>query len=145
MTVYSITIPGRPVPKARPRLGVRGKTAYVYTPPATREYEKLVGWVAKCNRCKPIDGAVAVTLTVYTRGKMDVDNIAKSILDGLNGVAYEDDDQVVELLVKKHKVKRKEEERVEIEIREAVGRRANEPSISRAATWGCRNNDARPI
>ena len=28
-------------------------------------------------------------------------------------------DQVVELLVRKHKVKRKEEERVEIEIREA--------------------------
>ena len=40
--------------------------------------------------------------------------------DGLTGVAYEDDDQVVELVVRKHKVKRKEEERVEIEIREAV-------------------------
>jgi len=48
---------------------------------------------------------------------MDVDNVAKSVLDGLNGVAYEDDDQVVELLVKKHKVKRKEDERVEIEVR----------------------------
>ena len=28
MTVYSITIPGRPVPKGRPRLGVRGRKAY---------------------------------------------------------------------------------------------------------------------
>lgn len=117
MQAVKITVPGRPVPKGRPRLGVRGKTAYVYTPPATREYEKLVGWVAKCSGCKPIDGAVAVTLTVYTRGKMDVDNMAKSILDGLNGVAYEDDDQVVELLVRKHKVKSKADERVEIEIR----------------------------
>ncbi len=116
--VIRVIVPGRPVPKGRPRLGVRGKTAYVYTPPATREYEKLVGWVAKCNRCKPIDGAVAVTLTVYTRGKMDVDNIAKSILDGLNGVAYWDDDQVVDLRVRKFKVKNKAEERVEIEIRE---------------------------
>ncbi len=31
---------------------------------------------------------------------------------------YEEADQVIELLVRKHKVKRKEEERVEIEIRE---------------------------
>ena len=36
----------------------------------------------------------------------------------MNGVAYEDDDQVVDLQVRKYKVKRKEEERVEIEIRE---------------------------
>jgi hypothetical protein len=30
MTVYSITIPGRPAPKARPRLGVRENTATSY-------------------------------------------------------------------------------------------------------------------
>jgi len=115
-----ITIPGRPVPKARPRLGVRGRKAFVYTPPDTKEYEKLVGWVAKSVGCRPVEGPVSVSLNVYARGKLDADNIAKSILDGLNGIAYDDDDQVIELLVRKHKVKRKEEERVEIEIREAV-------------------------
>lgn len=114
-----IIIPGRPVPKGRPRLGVRGRKAYIYTPPATREYEKLVGWVAKCSGCRPTEGPVSVSLVVFCRGKMDVDNVAKSVLDGLNGVAYEDDDQVVELLVRKHKVKSKADERVEIEIREA--------------------------
>lgn len=36
------------------------------------------------------------------------------------GIAYEDDDQVAELLVRKHRVKAAAEERVEIEIREAV-------------------------
>jgi crossover junction endodeoxyribonuclease RusA len=113
-----IIIPGRPVPKGRPRLGMRGKKAYVYTPPVTKKYEKLVGWVAKSVGCRPVEGPVSVSLNVYARGKLDADNIAKSILDGLNGIAYEDDDQVVELLVRKHKVKRKEEERVEIEIRE---------------------------
>ena len=116
--IHKITIPGRPVPKGRPRIGVRGRTAYVYTPPATVEYEKLVGWIAKSLGCRPLEGPVSVSLNVYARGKLDADNIAKSILDGLNGIAYEDDDQVVELLVRKHKVKRKEEERVEIEIRE---------------------------
>jgi len=114
-----ITIPGRPVPKARPRLGVRGRKAYVYTPPETREYEQLVGWVAKSAGCRPVEGPVSVALSVYVKGRLDADNIAKSILDGLNGIAYEDDDQVVELLVRKHRVKAAAEERVEIEIREA--------------------------
>jgi Holliday junction resolvase RusA-like endonuclease len=31
--------------------------------------------------------------------KADLDNIAKSVLDGLNGVAFYDDRQVAELLV----------------------------------------------
>ena len=118
--MIKVIIPGRPVPKTRPRLGVRGRTAYVYTPPQTKEYEKLVGWVAKAAGCRPVKMPVAVVLDVYIKRKLDADNIAKSILDGLNGIAYEDDDQVVELLVRKHKVKRKEEERVEIEIREEV-------------------------
>lgn len=61
---------------------------------------------------------MSVELDIFTQRRMDVDNVAKSVLDGLNGVAYEDDNQVVELLVRKHKVTRKEEERVEIEIRE---------------------------
>ena len=33
--------------------------------------------------------------------KPDTDNIAKSILDSLNGIAYKDDKQVVELIVYK--------------------------------------------
>lgn len=112
-----ITIPGRPVPKGRPRLGVRGRRAYVYTPPATKEYERIVGWMAKSSGCQPFDGPVHVRLDVFTRGKLDVDNVAKSVLDGLTGVVYEDDDQVVELLVRKHKVKDKADERVEIKVR----------------------------
>lgn len=32
----------------------------------------------------------------------DVDNIAKAVMDALNGVAYCDDSQIVELIVRKH-------------------------------------------
>lgn len=32
---------------------------------------------------------------------MDVDNLAKPILDGLKGVVFEDDSQVTELLIRK--------------------------------------------
>lgn len=119
MQPIRITIPGRPIPKGRPRLGIRGRKAYVYTPPKTAEYEKLVGWVAKCSGCRPVDGPVAVDLDIYVRIRMDLDNVAKSVLDGLNGIAYQDDGQVVELLVKKHKVTNTADERVEIEIRKA--------------------------
>lgn len=115
-----ITVPGRPVPKGRPRLGMHGRKAYVYTPPETREYEKLVGWVAKAVGCKLASKPVAMTLEIFVRRKMDIDNVAKSILDGLNGIAYEDDDQVVELHVRKHRVKDTADERVEIEIREVI-------------------------
>jgi Holliday junction resolvase RusA-like endonuclease len=40
--LVKFTVPGRPIPKGRPRLGIRGRKAYVYTPPETREYEKIV-------------------------------------------------------------------------------------------------------
>ena len=113
----NITIPGRPVPKARPRLGMRGKTAYIYTPARTKEYEEFIGWTAKAAGCKPLEGPVEVELWCYTKGRADVDNLSKSILDGLNGIAFEDDSQVVDLHVHKRKVKA--DERVEIEIREA--------------------------
>lgn len=71
---------------------------------------------------KTIDGAVAVLIAAYFTPpksdskkererkcaglascplKPDVDNIAKIILDGLNGVAFKDDKQVVGLAVSK--------------------------------------------
>lgn len=34
--------------------------------------------------------------------KPDLDNVAKAVLDALNGIAYEDDAQVVELVVRKY-------------------------------------------
>jgi len=38
---------------------------------------------------------------IYPTIKPDTDNIAKSILDSLNGIAYKDDKQVVMLTVEK--------------------------------------------
>jgi len=50
--------------------------------------------------------------------KPDADNIAKIILDSLNGIAYTDDSQVVNLKIEKHY---SEKPRVEIEITELGG------------------------
>lgn len=50
----------------------------------------------------------------YTK-KPDIDNIAKAILDGLNGIAYTDDNQVSDLEVQKIYGERA---RTEVEIEE---------------------------
>ena len=39
---------------------------------------------------------------IYPTTKPDTDNIAKSILDSLNGIAYKDDKQIVSLKVDKY-------------------------------------------
>lgn len=83
-------IPGPPVPKGRPRLG-RG---IIYTPAKTKAYEATVAAFAKLAGASPSSGPVAVGIYINASGKWDLDNCIKSILDGLNGVAYHDDSQV---------------------------------------------------
>ena len=77
-----IVIPGRPVPKGRPRFGRGGN---VYTPKRTREYEELVGWYAKQCIPEPLKGDIELHIKVYVKNNVfpDIDNIAKAIMDGL--------------------------------------------------------------
>ena len=110
-------VTGQPVAKARPRMARRGKAVWAYTPKTTKEYEELVAssFVKKYKKFKPIEGPVSVealimlnapayVLKLWKRGayphhtkKPDIDNIMKSILDALNGVAWLSDSQVVEM------------------------------------------------
>jgi crossover junction endodeoxyribonuclease RusA len=95
--IASFTVDGRPVPKGRPRVTQHG----TYTPQRTRDYERRVGWgyVQVSSRRRPDpDAEFAVTCVFHTASRADVDNLAKAVLDGLNGVAWKDDSQVVELL-----------------------------------------------
>ena len=108
-----IIIPGRPVPKGRPRFGRNGQ---VYTPKKTREYEELVGWYTKQCMTEPLKGNVMLHIKTYVKKNIfpDLDNIAKAIMDGLNGIAYKDDRQVMCLTVQRLRG----EERVEILLEE---------------------------
>lgn len=93
MTV--IEIPGTPVPKQRPRL-VSGR---VFTPSKTHAAEELIAWKARAAGARISTSDVSVTVGFYFTGKRrgDIDNLVKTVLDALNGVAYVDDRQVVHL------------------------------------------------
>lgn len=90
----SFTVPGRPVPKARPRVAVEGRSARVYTPRKTRDYEETVGWCARPHCREPLLTPVQLVLRAFLerRGQVpDLLNITKAIEDGLNTIAYRDD------------------------------------------------------
>lgn len=100
--------------KRRPKIATKGGHSHAYTPTATLEEEALVAAAYKGEKHQ---GAVKVTVHIYKAlptskpkrverernlTKPDIDNVLKAVLDGLNGVAYEDDAQVVEVSVTKH-------------------------------------------
>jgi crossover junction endodeoxyribonuclease RusA len=94
------TIPGKPQPKERPRRGAGG---IWYTPTKTKKYERLVAMCAMAEGVR-FKGSVEVTIDIYwpDNRKRDLDNTAKSICDGMNGIVYADDSQISKLTVTKH-------------------------------------------
>lgn len=107
------TVPGKPVGKQRPRtFQANGRTRTI-TPQKTKDYEEIVKWCYyRIAKNEKFDGAVSVYICVFVKPpksqkteyptqKPDVDNIAKTILDALNGIAWGDDSQVCELTIKK--------------------------------------------
>ena len=99
-----IIIPGEPVPKGRPRMAVTSHGKRVtYTPERTNRYAKSVEKWALTQRVKPMKGPLRVSIWFWIKRKgswntIDIDNLAKGILDPLNGIAWEDDKQIVDLL-----------------------------------------------
>ncbi len=120
---FTFEIVGEPQGKGRPRFSTRGGFVKTYTPEKTASYENFVK-LCYLNKYKgkKLDGEIIAEIIAYfsipnifskkkrseaIEGKImptkkpDTDNIAKTILDSLNGIAFEDDKQVVALLVKK--------------------------------------------
>lgn len=141
---HTFEIPGEPTGKGRPRFsGGKSGRVHTYTPEKTAKYEQLV------RRCWRESGGesygdrqVRVSICAYFPipksypkkrveaicmfgeqpvKKPDCDNIIKVILDALNGLAYDDDRQVVAVCCIKRYAVRGREPGVVVEISEAAG------------------------
>jgi len=127
-----LTIPGKPMGKQRPKFG----KGFTYTPEKTVSYENYVKELFIIQGEEQLFGALKADITAYFEipkskskkdkelmikavkrpcSKPDSDNIAKIILDSLNGIAYADDSQIVELRVRKYYA---EEPKVILELEE---------------------------
>lgn len=121
----SFTILGEPQGKGRPRFARAGNYVRTYTPDKTAAYENLVKLeyerqcrgqkfgdteqldlrifayygvpqsASKKKKCQMLDGIIRPSK------KPDMDNVVKVIADSLNNVAYKDDTQIVDAMVRK--------------------------------------------
>lgn len=131
-------VPGEPKGKARPRVftNKEGKSQAV-TPQDTLSYENLVRWVfTNTMEARKLQGEIEAKIVamypipknmtkknrqlidegkLHPTKKPDLDNVAKIILDSLNKIAFDDDSQIIRLIVEKHF---SDEPRVEVTLRE---------------------------
>lgn len=96
-----LTVPGQPVTKARPRV----YQGHGITPAKTKAAEARIKavYLKKYAGCKPFDDDIIMHATFYTqdRRRVDYDNLAKLVTDALNGIAYNDDSQIVKSIIYK--------------------------------------------
>jgi Holliday junction resolvase RusA-like endonuclease len=103
----------RPYPKQRPRFA----NGHTYTPNTTKAYETTIAQEYALKRMKKHEGTLSVYIIFRYRIppvkakkvkigepchiKGDVDNLIKSVLDALNGIAYTDDSQITKVSAEK--------------------------------------------
>jgi Holliday junction resolvase RusA-like endonuclease len=118
--VIHFHVEGIPKPKKRPRFRQFNGIVQSYTDKGTREYEDHVRLTSQTamGTTEPIETAVGVYMYIRLPipkshskkrtedclegrekpiKKPDIDNLAKSLLDGMNGVVFKDDSQIVSL------------------------------------------------
>ena len=128
MPELHVTIPGKPIPAARPRVTRYG----TYIPKPQQEYMEIlkssIATAMHSQRCEiartgvPVELAVSVhvpwpkaarksdaTTTVPLVTRPDGDNYLKMAMDAGNRVIYEDDSQVWRMTVEKWRVERGKE------------------------------------
>ena len=136
--MVKFTIYGEIVSAMRPRASFYGGHAHIYQPKENVQYQNLVSMAYKeaTDMYYTRDKALNIEIHAYFKypsaitplqkemarnglyaclKHKDLDNIAKNILDGLNGIAYDDDKQIVDLHITKSY---DDQERVEVVIRE---------------------------
>ena len=116
-----IIVPGEPVAKGRPRMTRNG---HVYTPQKTRDYENRIKHCFYTQGGEKLNGPIELIMNAYFTmpknakrymcRRPDIDNIVKTI-DALNGIAFDDDRQIIKVTAEKFF---SVEPRLEIELKE---------------------------
>ena len=72
--------------------------------PKTKEFTKHINDICLINRVKPFkkDISFYMDILISKRNNYDIDGLLKLLFDSLNGLAYIDDKQIVDLRVRKH-------------------------------------------
>lgn len=121
----TFVVPRKPVAKGRPRFA-RLPTGFIrtYTPKATSDFENSVRAIAgrAMDGKTLLDGPVSVRIqfnmqipkwwpkkkrqaasifAILPTTKPDLDNLAKSVLDAINGIVFADDSQITDLIITK--------------------------------------------
>lgn len=140
----NFTVPGDPVPKGRPKFTTVNGRAKAYTPKKTKHYEEVITVFAKMamRGAAPLAGPVSVKIGIFLAipaswskkkkemalvgdvlptKKPDADNVTKACFDGMNGIVFIDDAQIVESFQKKAYSL---EPRVEIQVLTLAGKSA---------------------
>jgi len=120
MIPYCWEIAGTPVAKARPRATAVGGHARMYTPKQSKNFEFQIRSIVSKRIKEPIKGAVRVDIEFYLQRpkkiiwktkpmprcycdkRPDKNKLAKTVLEGINGIAFRDDGQIADLRVKKY-------------------------------------------
>lgn len=134
---YKFVFPIAPVAQARPRATRMGKGIRLYDPQKVHDYKRVLNTMAKEQfKQEPLEGQLRVHLMFFREVqkslskkerqlrllgdhrptlKPDVDNYIKSTLDGLNGVIWTDDNEIVSIKADKFY---SEDPRVEVYVEE---------------------------
>ena len=122
--MVTFRVDANPVGKQRARYVKRGNFVQAYTPEKTRTYETLIrdSAIEAMGSSEPLETPVNLYLYIrvpipksYSKKKVedclngldkpirkpDASNILKSVEDGMNGIVYKDDSQIVNLHVTK--------------------------------------------
>jgi len=112
--MHNIFLELKPFPAPRPRVTKYG----TYNDPKYTQYKKVLGMKANSIIKKPLENEVFIKIdffyeipkswtkkkkaeAMWHKSKPDIDNLVKTVLDGLNGIGFKDDGQVVSIQVRK--------------------------------------------
>ncbi|WP_107839518.1 RusA family crossover junction endodeoxyribonuclease [Metasolibacillus meyeri] len=122
--MIQFVIPGKVQAQERPRFSRAGKGVRTHDAPKSKNYKEWVSIIAMQNKPQePLQGALRLEVDIYVmppkkyhtkpkqaliaRGELrpvtkpDIENLLKGIMDGMTGIIYRDDAQIVELVARK--------------------------------------------